>query len=182
MVVRVEFNEAELRQISKALSEKQFSRAARKAVNQTGSALRKRTKPALTHIVQASVAALGVKGRAASSHQADPNYRLTFRKRIPVRRLKASARKIRSRKGKKYLFLTQPGDQKTVLGPARKIGTGKASFIQLLKSGALKERAVGSVSIRRDAWESHPKLKRLRGRAAKELVTNISRAIESSFK
>ncbi len=182
MVVRVEFNESQIQEISRALSPKQFRRATRKGVNQTGSDLRKRVKPALQALVKASAAAMRVKGKAASSHQAEPNYRLTFAKRIPIKKLRSSARKIRSRKGRQYLFLTQPGDQKTVLGPARRVGVGKASFVQLLRAGRLKERAVGGINLRADAWESYGPLKRLRSRASKDLVRNISQQIEAGFR
>ena len=100
------------RSFSDLIAEKGLLRIRRKAVNTVGATVRKQTRSVLPAVVGTSIAALMVRGRAASPGSDNPKYSLRMARKVPVAKLKARNRRITRRRGRASLQLTLPTGDK----------------------------------------------------------------------
>ena len=155
-----------------------LDRIRRKAVNAVGSKVRKQTRSLAGVVFGTSAAALRVQGKAASPGSTNPAYKLRIASKIPIVRLKAKHRKVKTKSGKKSLVIDTPNDPAIRFRSIRREGP---KFI-LLKAGPLVERAVGGVFTNPgSAFERYPELKTLRKRAEKDLVQAVEDALKNHF-
>ena len=159
--ITVNVDEAQLKAISRALSEAQRNRVARRGVNTAGKRARVRTRERMAELFQTSLAATNVKARAARAGQgADPQYKLYVGRSIPIGKLRARARKFRGGR----LTIAMPEGRARTFRRAEKLGP---RAFGLRKAGPLPARPVGGIGIRRgpfDAYEGLRSTKRRVGR------------------
>ena len=110
----------EFEEVARALNDKRtLARVALKTANETGSRLRWQFPEILQEEIETTKQALEIKGRAAHPTQTDPAYRLSFRRQIPISKLRSGAKKI---KGKRLVLQTGAGPR--VFQTAVKEGRG----------------------------------------------------------
>ena len=166
------------RSFSDLIGPRGLDRIRRVAVNQVGSSLRKQTRSLAGIVFGTSVAALGIKAKAASPGSTDPAYRLWMAHKIPVSRLKAKHRKITRSGGRVSLTVDTPSSPAIRFRSIRREGT---KFV-LLRAGPLPERAVGGVFVnaaRAFTREGYPELYQLRREAEKDLPDAVEAALKA---
>ena len=134
--------------VSRVFDPKTTLKALIKAANMTGIDLRKEVPGILAEEVQTSRAALQPKAKAAHSSQRDPSYTLRIARRIPLNKLKPSARLFKRRRGKSggRLILRQADGTRDVFN-AFSIGKGRNRRLKLAETSSLPERLVGGPVI-----------------------------------
>ena len=151
----------------------------RRAVNKTGSDIRKETRIVGPQIIGTSAAALMVQGKAASPGSDNPTYRLRMARRVPVARLKTSHRTVTRSKGRRALTLTLPGDRgKVRFRSVHRVGR----TFRLLRAGPLPERGLGGIYTNPGGSfgsEGHPELRAVRRGAEKALPALVSALIDA---
>ena len=134
--------------IARVFDPKRTLRALIKATNMTGIDLRKEIPTILAEEVQTSRAALQPKAKAAHSSQRDPAYTLRIARRIPLNKLKPSARLFKRRRGKPggRLILRQADGSRDIFN-AFSIGKGRNRRLKLVETSSLPERFIGGPVI-----------------------------------
>ena len=166
------------------LSAKGLNAVRRRAVNEIGSGLRKKTRAVAPGLYGTTAAALMIQGQSASPGSDDPEYRLRMATSVPVRRLRASSRKAKLQGGRLQLTLDTPAlDRPIVFQSAKREGRG----FSLLPAGLLFARGVGGVRTRarsafgRPEEGGHAELAKLRRRAARDLPDAVARQIRKAL-
>ena len=151
----------------------------RKAVNTTGSTIRKDTKAIAPALYGAPMAALSIQGRAARPGSDDPAYRLRMAAKVPISRLKAKHRRARREAGRLVLKIDTPSTD-----PIRFAATAReGKAFRLLEAGPLVERFVGGIATKarsafgREEEGGQAELSALRKRAARDLPNVVAAEI-----
>ena len=169
------------RQFADLIAAKGLLRIRRLAVNKVGSDIRKKTRGVMPAIIGTSVAALQIKGSAATPGSDDPNYKLHMARTIPVAKMKANKRKITRRQGRTSLALTLPGGKTVRFRSIHREG----SRFRLLRAGPLPPRDLGGVFVNAAqafSDEGYPELYQLRRRGERELPEIVAALIEAHMK
>ena len=167
------------RSFNDLIGPKGLDRIRRKAVNEAGATVRKQTRSLAGVVFGTSAAALMVRGQAARPGSTDPAYKLKMASKIPIAKLKATHRKVTTRRGKKSLTIDTPASPAIRFRSIRREGT---KFV-LLRAGPLPERGVGGVftnaarAFTKDG--GYPELYQLRRRAERDLPEAVSKAIRA---
>ena len=126
-------------------------RAGIAAANEIGSGIRRHFPTLLADQFGTAPTVTRGKAKAASRHQREPAYRISFPRRVPVSRLK-SKRAARARRGGRGVELTfrEPGGELLAFKGATRAGRDRGSKFRLLAAGDLPKRAVGEPTLSAD--------------------------------
>lgn len=169
------------REIEAVLGRVMAARVRRKAVNEAGSKARRDIPALLASIYSTTKAGIGAKAKAAGPGSTDPIYTLRLNRRIRLGKLKAGARKFKSRRCARQgrLRLTQP--QATGAKGVDEFrvtkGEGRGEFI-LGASRGRKARRVGGPILRR-ALDTNPELAARRDEVREDLAAALAAGIEA---
>ena len=166
--------------VSRKIAAAGAARVRRKAVNEAGKSARKELPGLIAEVYATSRAGVGPRGKAAAPGAEDPRYTLTLRRKIPLSKLKASARKFKAKgRGAERLGLVaiKQGPSGTDRFRARK-GAGRGEFILPSRAGR-RERRLGGVPI---SLQKDSRISARRDQIAKDLVEALQRNMEAALK
>ena len=164
--------------VARVFDPKRTLKALIKATNMQGKELRQQLPLILAEEVQTSRAALQPKAKAAHTSQRDPAYTLRIARRIPLNKLKPSARLFKRRRGKPggRLILRQADGSRDIFDSVKAIGKGRNRRLKLVETSSLPERFIGGPVIS-SKFRNTPRARQRVDRVPRDLA----KAFEEAF-